>query len=128
MKISGIFEKLGEARFRALEARAVEEACAKKGSVLSLGGGAILKQKSALLVKDSFIVVWLWASADEALRAWKAIPPALSSKGRQGKSRAQPTGCPPAIYAACADIVVGTEGKTANEVADAIMDETAARR
>jgi len=129
MKISPIFEKHGEACFRALEASAVKEACAKKGSVLSLGGGAMLDQKSARLIKDSCIVVWLWASADEALMRLKgdASRPLLNRKSRLQHARRMLRDRIPA-YAVCADLIIGTEGKTANEVADAIVDETAARR
>ncbi|MCX6771429.1 MAG: hypothetical protein NTX79_05225 [Candidatus Micrarchaeota archaeon] len=126
MRISCIFERNGEARFRALEASAVKEACKRKGTVISLGGGAILDPKSAFLIKDSCIMVWLWASADEALLRLKGDPsrPLINRKDRLRVARSILRARMP-TYAACADIVVGTEGKSAKKVAELIMDETA---
>ena len=125
MKISGIFERHGEARFRALEACAVQEACAKKGNVLSLGGGAVLDAKSTLAVRKSCIAVWLWASADDAamrLKGDSSRP--LLIRGEKANVARKLLSARLPIYAACADIVVGTGGKTAKEVAGMIMRET----
>jgi len=129
MAISEIFEKHGELRFRALEASAVKEACKENGAILSLGGGAVLDAACARAVRKSCITVWLWASPDETMRRLKgdALRPLFNRKDRVQAARKILAARIP-IYSACADIVVGTEGKTANEVADAITDETAARR
>jgi shikimate dehydrogenase len=125
MKIPGIFESRGEARFRALEASAVKDACMKKGIVVSLGGGAVLDAACARAVRKSCVAVWLWASADEALLRLKgdASRPLFNRKDRVQVARRLLRARLPA-YAACSDIVVGTEGKTAKKVAELIMDET----
>jgi len=124
MKIADIFKLNGEARFRALEASAVKDACKQKGAVVSLGGGAVLNAESARAVQKNCITVWLWASADEALMRLKgdASRPLLNRKDRVKVARKILCTRLP-IYAACADIVVGTEGKTAKNVAELIMNE-----
>ena len=128
MKISEIFERHGSARFRALEARTVKEACKQKGAVISLGGGAVLNAASARAVQKICITVWLWASADESLMRLEgdASRPLLNRKDRvQVARRILRTRLP--IYAACADLVIGTEGKTPEKVAEMIMAETAVK-
>ncbi|MCX6770314.1 MAG: hypothetical protein NT051_06625 [Candidatus Micrarchaeota archaeon] len=125
MKISDIFEKHGESRFRALEAQAVEEACKKTGAVLSLGGGALLDAACARAVQKSCIAVWLWASADESLSRLKgdSSRPLLKKPGKAKAARSLLSFRLP-IYAICSDIAVGTEGKSAKKVAGLVMDET----
>ena len=46
MKISDIFKKLGEGRFRELECEAVKEASRKCGVVIATGGGAVLRPEN----------------------------------------------------------------------------------
>src|SRR5690606_39273974 len=50
--ISEIFINDGEAAFRELEAAAVEQAMAEHDGVLSLGGGAILNERTQELLRD----------------------------------------------------------------------------
>ncbi len=50
--ISEIFIDDGEAAFRELEAAAVEQAMAEHDGVLSLGGGAILNERTQELLRD----------------------------------------------------------------------------
>lgn len=58
-KISEIFEKHGEAHFRALETRYVRELCAMDGIVLSLGGGAVLRPENVEIIKQSGLLIYL---------------------------------------------------------------------
>jgi shikimate kinase len=51
--IREIFEQDGEARFRDLEAEAVKDALARKEVVISLGGGAVLREENRAAIKAS---------------------------------------------------------------------------
>jgi shikimate kinase len=51
--IREIFESAGEDHFRDLETQAVRQACGLKDHVISLGGGAILREENRLVVKNS---------------------------------------------------------------------------
>ncbi len=64
--IKGIFEEEGEPRFRELEAQAVREVCQLKENVISLGGGAILRDENREAIKASgHKVIYLRCEADE---------------------------------------------------------------
>ena len=56
--IPEIFEQDGEAHFRALEARAIEEASVD-GAVVALGGGAIVQPGMAERLAERGILIWL---------------------------------------------------------------------
>ena len=56
LKIPEIFEKLGEEKFRDLEEEAVEEACSKKGVIISTGGGAVTREQNIKNLKGCGVV------------------------------------------------------------------------
>lgn len=51
--IKEIFEQDGEPRFRELESAAIEQALGLKDHVISLGGGAVLREENRSLIKSS---------------------------------------------------------------------------
>ncbi len=53
MKITDIFAKLGEVRFRELEAEVIKEASLKTGVIISTGGGAILRSDNVSSLKKN---------------------------------------------------------------------------
>ena len=118
--ISDIFVEHGEARFRALESRAVQEAVAEHDGVLALGGGAVLDPGVAELLAG-LTVVFL----DVSIKA--AAPRVGLNRDRPlllGNPRAQwirlmearrPT------YEAISSHRVDTDEKTADEVADEVL-------
>ena len=59
MSIPEIFEKQGEAGFRACETRALEEVCRKAPCVVATGGGIVLKNENVSLMRSAGIVVLL---------------------------------------------------------------------
>ena len=67
MTIPDIFEKFGEAHFRALEKQAVKEVTERHGIVIATGGGTIKDPENMKLLKESGIVICLTASIDEIL-------------------------------------------------------------
>ncbi|MDQ1585246.1 MAG: shikimate kinase [Actinomycetota bacterium] len=118
--ISDIFVEHGEARFRALESRAVQEAVAEHDGVLALGGGAVLDPGVAELLAG-LTVVFL----DVSIKA--AAPRVGLNRDRPlllGNPRAQwirlmearrPT------YEAISSHRVDTDDKSADEVADEVL-------
>ncbi len=65
--VGDVFVEDGEERFRELEALAVQTALAEHDGVLSLGGGAILKESTQLLLADHQ-VVYLQVGLDQAVK------------------------------------------------------------
>lgn len=57
--IRAIFEEEGEARFRALEAEALQRAAAEDPSVVSCGGGVVLEPANRVLLRATGEVVFL---------------------------------------------------------------------
>lgn len=67
MTISEIFATLGEAQFRAGEARVIRRLLEGRPMVLATGGGAILNAETRALLKAKAVTVWM--KADLALTA-----------------------------------------------------------
>ena len=60
--ISDIFASEGEARFRAYEREALERLCAADGSVIAVGGGAVVDSNNRALLRARCLVVHLAVS------------------------------------------------------------------
>ena len=72
--ISAIFAEEGEIAFRAREKRALEKAAAKGGSVVALGGGALLDPACRTCAEASGVVVCLDCTADELMARVSKTP------------------------------------------------------
>jgi shikimate kinase len=57
--ISAIFQAEGEQGFRDRESRAIERECARPASVISTGGGAVLRAENRRLLRSAGWVIWL---------------------------------------------------------------------
>ena len=57
--INKIFEESGEEYFREVESNVLEELSNIKNAVISTGGGAILKEKNRVLMKERGIVIFI---------------------------------------------------------------------
>tara|TARA_Y200000002_G_scaffold20245_1_gene15566 strand:- start:1838 stop:2482 length:645 start_codon:yes stop_codon:yes gene_type:complete len=68
LTISDIFDIAGDAKFREMEERIIAELVATGPLVLATGGGAICRAKTAELLLEQSVVVWLQA-APETLMA-----------------------------------------------------------
>ena len=53
MRISEIFEKFGEEKFRDMETKALREVCQRDNTVISTGGGIIIRDENADIMKNS---------------------------------------------------------------------------
>ena len=63
--IGDIFEQQGEAAFRELERRIVEELTRRKRTVISTGGGLPINEANLASLKTHALVVCLWASPEK---------------------------------------------------------------
>jgi shikimate kinase len=128
MGVADIFAEHGEQQFRVLERDAVHDACASpEPLVIACGGGAVVDPVNRREVRAHGVVVWLRASPEE-----------LGARVGAGAGDARPLlsgGAPPAAtlarlsaqrepaYEAAAHVQVDTDGRSVDEVADAVVEE-----
>jgi shikimate kinase len=120
-----IFAEAGESTFRQLERDAVRDATAAPSPiVLACGGGAVLDPENRRHLREAGTVVWLRAvpavlaervGADGVERPLLAPRGAVATLERLAVVRA-------AAYEAVADVTVDTDGRTIDEVADAVLE------
>jgi shikimate kinase len=123
--VQELFAEAGEAAFRKLERDAVRDATASpKPAVIACGGGAVLDPENRRRLRESGTVVWLRAvpsilaervDADGTERPLLAPRGAVATLERLAVVRA-------AAYEAVADAAVDTDGRTIDEVADAVLE------
>lgn len=125
MSIRELFEKRGEAAFRRMERAGVVSAARGSGKVISCGGGAILDGRNVSALKKSCVVVWLWASPEECVRrvAGDDSRPLLNVKDK-GSAAKKIIERRRMLYTSASDLIVGTENRSAKEVAKLVIDET----
>lgn len=119
--ISEIFVDEGEPHFRELERRAVRAAVAEHRGVLALGGGAILDEGTRALLADLPVVFLEMGVAEAVKRTGLDAPrPLLAVNPRQRWRELMEQRRP--LYTEVARAVVSTEGRTPEDVADAVLD------
>ncbi len=119
--ISDIFVESGEAHFRELERAAVADALATHSGVLSLGGGAVLDEGTrTLLAASGHTVVFLRVGLAEAVKrvGLGTSRPLLLGNVRSRIKALLDERTP--IYESVATLVVDTDQKSAQDVADEI--------
>lgn len=120
-----IFEKEGEAGFRARECELIAELVARQGVVLSTGGGAVLLDENRQRLREGGVVIYLETSIEQQLK-----------RVRQGERRPLLTGAPDLegrltelmtrrapLYAEVAALTVRTDGHRVREVVDQILSQ-----
>jgi shikimate kinase len=119
-RIAELWDAEGEEGFRMREHDAVLQACAGSDRVIACGGGAVLEFRNYGILKGAGAVVYLRAPA-AVLRDRVGIAldrPLLREPGAFDKLLAERQ---PA-YESAADLIVDTDGKTADEVAAEIAE------
>lgn len=115
MPIPEIFQRCGEAQFRAWERETIAELAAMGGAVIATGGGAILSEENVTALKQNGRLYFL--DRDPALLAATADRPlsstreAVFARYRERIER----------YRATADVIVAGNG-TVDEVANAVKE------
>jgi shikimate kinase len=125
--VAEIFATEGEDAFRALERDAVAVASASpEPLVIACGGGAVLDAGSRERLRSSGTVVWLRADT-ETLSARVGRQPGarpLLAGASATATLEQLAAARADAYAAAAHTVVDTDGRTQDEVADAVLAAT----
>ena len=120
--IAELFVEKGEPYFRDLEAEAVRAAVATHDGVLALGGGAIIREDTRLVLAGQRVAYLEVNLAEAARRAGlsTARPLLLGNvRGQLGQLLEQRK----PLYEQVATITVSTVDRTAEEVADLIVKE-----
>ncbi|MBE9499481.1 MULTISPECIES: shikimate kinase [Streptomyces] len=118
--VSDIFLEEGEPHFRELERTAVAAALREHRGVLALGGGAVLAEETRALLTGR-PVVFLEMGLTEAVKrvGLDAPRPLLVINPRQQWRRLMEERRP--LYTEVARVVVSTEDRTPDQVADEIL-------
>ncbi|MCX4802749.1 MULTISPECIES: shikimate kinase [unclassified Streptomyces] len=120
-EISDIFVDEGEPYFRELERQAVAAAVAGHTGVLALGGGAVLDEGTRGLLAG-LPVAYLSMDVEEAVRrvGLGAARPLLAVNPRRQWRELMDARRP--LYTEVARVVVATDDRTPEEVAQAVLD------
>lgn len=120
-EIAEIFYDEGETHFRALERRAVAAAVAEHDGVLALGGGAVLAEETRELLAGHPVVFLDMSLASAVPRVGlNAARPLLIINPRQQWRQLMEERRP--LYTQVARAVVGTDDRSPEEVAQAVLD------
>lgn len=122
MKISEIFEKFGESKFREIEKTKIKDISRNKNIIISTGGGAVLKEENISALRQNGIIVCLTASPETILKRTinNSDRPLLQvnnplEKIKELLERRRP-------YYEKADVIINTEGKTPSTIAKEIIE------
>jgi shikimate kinase len=123
--IKEIFAEFGEEGFRRMEREEIAGVSRVDGKVIDCGGGAVLDEGNVEMLRRNSMPVWLWARAETAVgRIGKdAGRPLLDVEERLGAARKISWGRR-GKYAKTAELVISTEGRSAEEIAGMILHET----
>ncbi|MFJ5234801.1 shikimate kinase [Kitasatospora sp. NPDC088391] len=119
--IPEIFIDEGEPHFRALEREAVRAAVSGYAGVLALGGGAVLAGETRALLAPLPVVFLEVALADAVKRVGLDAPRPLLAVNPRARWRELMEARRP-LYLEVATAVVDTEGRTPEQVADAVLE------
>ncbi len=128
--IAEIFAREGEAGFRRLEGRILEQALASGASIIACGGGIVLDPARRRLLERRCRVVWLEvapATAARRLAGREGARPLLAG-GETEKRLTDLLAARQPLYEEAAHVRVSTEGRSPEEVADAILGALGERR
>ena len=118
--VAEIFVESGEDTFRALERAAVADALASHEGVLSLGGGAVLDPTTRELLDGHEVVFLRVGLSDAVKRVGLGTSRPLLLGNVRGRIKALLDERSP-VYESVATLVVDTDGRTPEDVADEIM-------
>ena len=124
MSIPEIFNTYGEEYFRRLETELLIELQTQEGLIISCGGGAAMRERNVAEMKKNGKVVLLTATPETILERVKDDdnrPLLKNRKSVEGISELLEIRRPK--YEAAADIIVETDGKSAEDISKEIMSK-----
>ncbi len=123
--IAGIFADDGEVAFRDLESAVVADLAKQAQQIVALGGGAVMRDENRQAIAAGYVVclqaspgsLFARINADETTAARR---PNLTAAGgieeiKQVLDQRNP------VYQRCADLIIDTEEKSPQQVADEIL-------
>ncbi|MEX2159204.1 MAG: 3-dehydroquinate synthase [Dehalococcoidia bacterium] len=125
LPVSEIFAEHGEERFREMERHAVERAAKERDAVIATGGGAIVAIENRRAMAKDALVVALDARPQtivDRLRSNEGTSERPLLQGPDPLARIIELKAAREHVYALADTIVETEGKTAREVAQAVVE------
>jgi len=124
MQITEIFKNHGESWFRDQETLALESLAGETGLVIATGGGIILRERNAALLRTLGLVVWLRASEEKIFNrvSRSTRRPLMQTENPRETIHTLLTQRTP-LYEAAAQFIVDTCDKTHEQVAEAIILE-----
>ncbi|MCI7322874.1 MAG: shikimate kinase [Lachnospiraceae bacterium] len=122
MSINEIFEKYGEDRFREIESQLILALGSRQASVISCGGGVVVRPENTEYMKKSGRIVYLQASPQTVYDRVKNSNDRPILKGHMNVEYiAQLMEKRRALYEAAAELTVVTDGKSTKEIAGEII-------
>ncbi len=87
--IPEIFDTKGEGYFRDLESRCIRQLAARSGTVIALGGGAVLRRENAAAIKKTGLLVFLNTPFDKIMKnlSYDHSRPMLKAENREERIR-----------------------------------------
>ena len=119
--VSDIFVESGEDHFRALERAAVARALSDHPGVLALGGGAVMSEETRTALAGQQVVFLSVGLSDAAARVGLGAARPLLLGNVRGTMKALLDERTP-VYESVAVATVDTDGRTPDEVADAVAE------
>jgi shikimate kinase len=119
-----IFEKEGEAGFRAREVKVIDDLSNMEAVVLATGGGAVIDADSRSRLGARGFVVYLYTTVDQQLMRTQRgrDRPLLEAGDRRQTLELLMEGRDP-LYREIADLVVETDGRKVKAVATEILEK-----
>jgi shikimate kinase len=126
--VAELFERAGEAWFRRRESELLAEAIRSGVRVVACGGGVVLDPERRRLLRERCRVVWLEASPETATARLEAaganaasVRPLLAGQATRERLETLLRERAP-LYAEAAHARVATDGQSAEQVADAVLE------
>lgn len=123
MAITEIFEKYGETYFRDIETELLKTFVGEENLVVSCGGGSVLRDENAELMKRAGKIIWLRANAQTVYERVKDSNNRPILRGnmtveyiRELMEKREER------YKCVADIYISTDGKTIRDICTEIVD------
>lgn len=122
LSIPETVQKYGWERFRDIEEEVTSEVAERDNIINATGGGVVTREKNVIKLKKKGILVWLKAGVDSLLERISEdnARPLLVGKTQREDMKITLKERKP-LYKRAADLIIDTEGKTPEEVAEAVI-------
>lgn len=122
MTINEIFSNCGEPRFREIETAMIRRIAQEGNSIISTGGGAVLKEENMEALRENGEVFCLWAGPETILRRTSGSGDRPLLKGADPLARIRELLDYRRPFYERAGRMIDTEGKTPLQVAEEIVE------